>query len=414
MTMNLPICKCLAYTLPLLFLHAACSPEDITTKDEWPGYDSNDITFATPTIIMDNVTTRATLMNSITHNTVFGVLGYCVPYQLESEQPNYRGGTSDWLVKKSLSHADVMYKEPIFYDGAKCVYSENGTAFNEPKHWYTSDETKVTNTDLFQYTFIAYHPYNHSETSGHGFSITPADQKTRGIPKLTYTMPYPASTDITTKLDTEDAQDVMIATVSDHAPTQGAVQLNFRHLLTGLRLQINNYNPTVADDPNANAVTVHSLSIDGNFYRIGNVDFTPADPTLTVTDDKYTGTFPFIKREGQPLTVSPNSAAVVGVSDSKPQGTTLLLLPKLNAKAEGSTSAVPYLGTDKNIHITYSYHGQAERTKTIRNFSLGRIPEQGTCYTINLNFIGDQLLLMFTADDIEYWENGSDNDIIIN
>lgn len=181
MTMNLPICKCLAYTLPLLFLHAACSPEDITTKDEWPGYDSNDITFATPTIIMDNVTTRATLMNSITHNTVFGVLGYCVPYQLESEQPNYRGGTSDWLVKKSLSHADVMYKEPIFYDGAKCVYSENGTAFNEPKHWYTSDETKVTNTDLFQYTFIAYHPYNHSETSGHGFSITPADQKTREI-----------------------------------------------------------------------------------------------------------------------------------------------------------------------------------------------------------------------------------------
>ncbi|WP_294634091.1 fimbrillin family protein [uncultured Bacteroides sp.] len=412
--MNIRIYKCLAYTLPLLFLHTACLPENIGEKKEWSEYSHNDITFASPTIMMNTPETRATLMNNITQNTVFGVLGYCVPYQLESDIDNYQGGTSDWLVKKSLSHADVMYKEPIFYDGAKCVYSKDGITFNEPKHWYTSDEAKVTNTDLFQYTFIAYHPYNNSEAAGSGFSMTPADEKTRGIPNLTYTMPYPASTDIRTELNTEDAQDVMIAAVFDHVPTQGAIQLDFRHLLTGLRLQINNYNPTVANNPNANTVTIRSLSIDGNFYRVGNVDFTPADPTLTVTDDKYSGTFPFIKNDGQPLSISPNSAAIVGVSESKPQGTTLLLLPKLDAQADGSTSAVPYLGTNKNIHITYSYHGQAEQTKTISNFSLGRIPEQGTCYTINLNFIGDQLLLMFTADDIEYWENGSDNDIIIN
>ena len=129
----------------------------------------------------------------------------------------------------------------------------------------------------------------------------------------------------------------------------------------------------------------------------------------------YSGTFHFIKEtDTADFTVAPNSAAIVGATPDNSQGTTLLLLPKLDAQAGGATSAVPYLGTDKSITITYSYSGQPQKTAQIKNFSLGRIPEQGTCYTINLNFIGNQLLLMFTADDIEYWENGSDNDIIIN
>lgn len=408
--MNLRICKYLVYSLPLLFLHAACSSEDAATEGEWPGYGNNDITFAAPAIAMDALTTRATLMNSITQNTIFGVLGYCVPYQLEQDVYNWQGGTSEWLTKKNLVHADIMYCEPIFYDGSKCVYSQNGVDFNRPKEWYSRQTAGgATNTDRFLYSFIAYHPFSP------GFTVSPASAGTRGIPKLTYTMPYAEGDNVNTELDPEEAKDVMIAAVFDHAPTQGAVQLEFRHLLTGLRLQINNYNQPMAGDPNANAVTIHSLSMNGHFYRVGEVDFTPADPTLTVTDKMYSGTFHFIKEGGaNELTVSPNSAAIVGTTPDNQQGTTLLLLPKLDAQAGSATSAVPYLGTDKNITITYSYSGQAKKTAQITNFSLGRVPEQGTCYTINLNFIGNQLLLMFTADDIEYWENGSDNNIIIN
>lgn len=408
--MNLRIYKYLAYSLPILFLHAACSSED-NIGNERDRFGSNDIVFAAPAITMDVPVTRATLMNSITENTVFGVLGYCVPYQLNSEtNRDWRGGASEWLTKKNLVSADVMYCEPIFYDGSKCVYSADGSKFNSPKEWYTAQTAGgVDNTDQFLYSFIAYHPYSS------GFAVAPGNDSTRGIPKLTYTMPYAAGNDVNAELDSELAKDVMIAAVFDHAPTQGAVQLEFKHLLTGLRLQINNYNQPVNNEPNTNAVIIHSLSINGHFYRVGEVDFAPADPTLAVTDEMYSGTFHFIKEtDTDDFTVAPNSAAIVGATPDNPQGNTLLLLPKLDAQAGGATSAVPYLGTDKNITITYSYSGQPRKTAQIRNFSLGRIPEQGTCYTINLNFIGNQLLLMFTADDIEYWENGSDNDIIIN
>lgn len=406
--MNLHTYKYLIYTLPLFLLQTSCSPDDNTADNGQTVYGIHDITFAAPTIEMDTPLQRATLMNSITKNTVFGVLGYCVPHQLSGTAFDWQGGFSEWLTKRSLVSADVMYCEPIFYDGNKCVYSSDGSTFNRPKKWYTPQEADGADTDRFLYSFIAYHPYSP------GFSVSPDNAAALGIPKLTYTMPYPAGNDTPGELDQEAAKDVMIASTFDHAPTQGAVHLNFKHLLTGLRLQINNYNPPVAGDPDAHTVTIHSLSISGHFYRVGEVDFTPADPTLTVTDETYSGTFRFIREDAPvPFTVAPNSAALVGATETDEQGTTLLLLPKLDAQA-GATTAVPYLGTEKNITITYSYHGEAQRTGRIENFSLGRIPEPGTCYTINLNFIGDQLLLMFTADDIEYWENGSDNDIIIN
>lgn len=404
------MCKYLSFLLSALLL-SACS----TTDDPRPAVDYGDeaISFGTPRVMLDGPRTRATLMNAVTPNTVFGVLGYCVPYQLGSDVSDYRGGNSDWLTKKSLAHADVMYREPLFYDGTKCVYSSDGVRFNEPKRWYVPETAGDVETGRFLYSFVAYHPYG-TLAQGGGFTVWPADDKTRGIPRLTYTMPYAAGGDMDRNtLDPEASADAMIATCFDHSASQGAVQLEFQHLLTGLRLQINNYNAVDESDPRANTVTIHSLTLKGNFYRTAEVDFSPADPVMTVGDETFSGTFRFIGDGGEER-FAPNSARVVGSTPDNEQGTVLLLLPKFDATADGATSAVPYLGTQKTITVEYSYEGGERVTKEIRNFSLGRIPEQGTCYTINLNFIGDQLLLMFTADAIEYWEEGSDNVIIIN
>jgi len=403
--------KSLSYMLSALLL-AACSSIDDPTEGIVPDYDSDAIRFGVPTIAMDGHSTRATLMNTVAPHTVFGVSGYCVPYQLTEDTPDWQGGNSDWLTKKSLVHADVMYREPVFYDGVKCVYSSDGTHFNRPKHWYTPQETGLANTGRFLYSFVAYHPYR-TLAEGGGFSVTPTDETTRGIPKLTYTMPYRAGGNRSDALDADASEDAMIALCLDHSATQGAVPFEFRHLLTGLRLQINNYNAEDATDPRARTVTIHSLSIEGDFYRKAEIDFSPADPVMSVTDDTFSGKFIFIGA-GDEQQFAPNSARIVGATNDNPQGTVLLLLPNPDARAADATSSVPYLGTNKTIEIEYAYEGQSRVKRRIENFSLGRIPERGTCYTINLNFIGDQLLLMFTADAIEYWEGGSDNEIIIN
>lgn len=401
--------KYLSFLLPALLLTACSAADDPTPSVE---YGADVISFGAPRMTMDAHGTRAALMNAVTPNTVFGVLGYCVPYQLGSDVPDYRGGNSDWLTKKALSHADVMYREPLFYDGVKCVYSSDGVQFNRPKRWYTPDRAGGVETGRFLYSFVAYHPFG-TLAQGGGFSVAPADDVTRGIPKLGYTMPYAAGGDLDgTMLDPDASADAMIATCFDHSASQGAVQFEFRHLLTGLRLQINNYN-AVQEGSDANTVTIHSLTLKGSFYRTAEIDFSPADPVMTVGNETFSGTFRFIGDGGEER-FAPNSARVVGSTPDNEQGTVLLLLPKFDASADGATSAVPYLGTQKTITVEYSYEGGERVTKEIRNFSLGRIPEQGTCYTINLNFIGDQLLLMFTADAIEYWEEGSDNVIIIN
>lgn len=402
--------KYLSFLLSAL-LFCACSATDDPTPSGTYGDDV--VAFGTPRITVEGTRTRAALMNAVAPNTVFGVLGYCIPYQLGTDTPDYRGGNSDWLTKKALSHADVMYREPLFYDGVKCVYSSDGVRFNEPKRWYVRERAGGVETGRFLYSFVAYHPFG-ALARGGGFSVSPADDRTRGVPKLSYTMPYAAGGDMDNDtLDPEASQDAMIATCFDHSASQGAVQFEFHHLLTGLRLQINNYNALNRDDPRANTVTIHSLSIKGNFYRTAEVDFSPADPVMSVGDQTFSGVFRFIGPDGEER-FAPQSARVVGATPDDPQGTALLLLPKFDATADGATSAIPYLGTQKTITVEYSYEGGERVTKEIRNFSLGRMPEQGTCYTINLNFIGDQLLLMFTADAIEYWEEGSNNVIIIN
>lgn len=173
--------------------------------------------------------------------------------------------------------------------------------------------------------------------------------------------------------------------------------MQFHHIMSGFSVQLNNYNE--------NPVTVKSVTLDGGFYRTETVDFSTPDPTLTVGKEQYWGTFEFIRNGDEHI--SGRSSLKAGATPEKPDGTIVLLLPNLSA-SEGN-----YLGTDKNITVEYEYEGTT-KTASVSNFNLGRIPQPGLNYRLNINFIGDQLLLMFTADEVEYWEEGSDNKIIIN
>lgn len=396
------------------FAIPACSSEN-DGSDLIPEYGSDVIRFAVPTIALGapEVRTRSTLLNAVTQNTTFGVFGYCVPYSVSSDQPNWLDGITEWAGKKEYSHADVMYNQPVFYDGDKCVYRGHETDPDLPKHWYTRrDYNGNINFEQFKYTFIAYHPFDQEKG---GFSVTPVNANARGVPKLTYTMPYTAGGNHSRELAIDDVKDVMWAMKTDHMCGLGAVRLEFQHVMTGLRLQINNYNLADPNDANARKVTVQSIALEGDFYHSATIDFAPAMPEMTVSNERYAGTFYFLKATDSPLEIPANEIRVVGSTPENPDGTVILLLPNAAATASGATDAVPYLGENKTITITYKYEGDATpTTKHIRNFSLGRIPESGICYTLNLNFIGDQLLLMFTADSIEYWEPGSNNDIIIN
>ena len=72
------------------------------------------------------------------------------------------------------------------------------------------------------------------------------------------------------------------------------------------------------------------------------------------------------------------------------------------------------LGSDKEIKIVYSIGDGPERTFTYGpNFTLNYIPKPNTLHTAHFNFVGDEFVVMFQADE-NNWQNGSDNNVTIN
>ena len=360
------------------------------------------ISFAIPEVVTPNdgkPVSRATLINSkLPLDSEFGVMGYCVPLKGGTNAQEPSSGSSDWESKKILSTPDVLNRASLRVDEYGCYYSND----TPPGRWYTDQSFSGVSAAGFKYTFIAYHPFE-----GRFAIDTPSSG---GAPKFTYTVVYGSRDENGNKgngtsnnrIDREPELtiDAMYAQVKDHVRASGAVDLQFHHIMSGFSVQLNNYNET--------DVTVKEVTLDGGFYKTETVDFSTPDPTLTVGDAKYWGTFEFIRNGDAGVTIPGGSSLKAGATTEKPDGTIVLLLPNLSA-SEGN-----YLGTDKNITVKYeNVNGDSKEVK-VENFNLGRIPQPGLNYRLNINFKGDQLLLMFTADEVEYWEEGSDNKIIIN
>lgn len=372
------------------------------------------ITFSRPLVIDADDASRANLINShLPEGESFGVMGYCIPRRVNDtslDEPT--SGSSVWEVKKSLVRPDVLDRAELQVEGNGCFYTS--TDDKKVGLWYTNTMLGESGAGIdpsaFRYTFVAYYPYNGR------FEVSSEKGNDLGAPRLKYTVVYGSNTDphnngygsSTDRIERHPdvTTDAMYAITADHVRASGAVDLRFRHIMSGISVQLNNYSET-------GDVTVNSVTLDGGFYREATIDFAPSDPQTTVGSDLYYGTFQFLVATGDganrtvsPLTVPAQSAKTAGATDAKPTGTVVLLLPNITG------GPGKYLGTDKHITVKYTYNG-TEYEKTV-DFDLGRVPQAGTNYRLNINFLGDQILLMLTANGIEYWQEGSDNDIIIN
>lgn len=373
-------------TLRSIFYVSLCALLAACTDAGEPVDAGEPIEFGRPAVELGAATAgRAQLLEELPEGEVFGVSAYCVPLDAEGK-PDYPAGSLLWADKKARSVADVMSSQPIKWDGAKCVYRDAADNYYEPARWYTRTRTGDTSPLDFTYTFLAWHPLD-------GGYFTPVDPDAAGAPRLVFTMPHAGSGDIGTELDSSPVRDAMVAMTVNHTRSLGSVPLTFRHLLCGIRFQINNFNTS-------SALTVHSLSMSGRFFRTALIDFAPDLPVLTVNPvDTYAGRFTFI---GDDTATEPNSATVTPL--------TVLLLPNLDGSDEQA-----YLGADKTVTVSYTFQGVTE-SRTISPFTIGRKPVAGTVYTVNLNFVGRQLTVSFTDPSNETWEGtpGYSGDNVIN
>ena len=372
------------YIFPaLLLLCSACQQE------EWPQPDaasSDVIRFAAPAVTVEK-STRSTFYDTFPTGGTFGVIGYCVPYLRGSDTDrDWASGSSVWGNKRGNAFPDVFYKQAVTYDGTACTYDYDN---NGPRKWYnTTDNPEATASDDYRYTFFAYYPQDH-------FTVeSPASASERGVPKLTFTMPFSADGDVDDELDDTQTPDAMIAVVYNHLRTTGNVGFNFSHIMTGLGFAVNNYNYGGDDE----TVTVRKVTLSGNFTRSITVDFSKNtnEDGFYAYNGTYSGTY-VIYNDAQGLEVVPNSSV-------SPIGDKHLLL--LSNATDGT-----YFGTDVKVHVEYTYQGK-KKTATAER-PAGFQPRLGVRYTAQLNFVGETFALNFIAENNDFWEDGGDSDISI-
>lgn len=379
------------YILPaLLLLCAACQQE------EWaqPEADSHDAIRFVATAITVEELTRSTFHDAFPTGGTFGVLGYCVPYQRGSDtEMDWASGSANWGNKSGNAFPDVFFNQAVTYNGSACTYDYNNSG--GPRKWYnTTENQEAISPDNYRYTFFAYYPMD-------DFTVeSPTNATTRGVPKLTFTMPFAETGDVaTTTLDDEETSDAMVSVVYNHLRTTGNVRFNFSHIMTGLGFAVNNYNYGGDNE----TVTVKRVTLSGNFTRSITIDFsknTNEDGFYT-----YSGTYPgtyviydneiYNNEEG--FAIAPNSSVPL-IGDKH-----LLLL----SNATDGT----YFGKDVKVYVEYTYRGEAKNAFAERPTQFQ--PRAGVRYTAQLNFVGETFALNFIAAEDEFWEDGGDSDVSI-
>lgn len=356
----------LALTVLLLTL-SACNKEMINEQPELSG---QYITFGMPGIGVETGT-RAPV-DQFPDGSSFGVLGYCLAqYSPTNTVLNPASGSQTWNNKKQFCRPEVFYNQKIIYDKGVCTYSPL-------KNWYASTD--------YNYSFFAYYPYG----EGKGFTLN-TGATNLGAPKVKFSIPF-SGTNVDTPLDETQVPDAMIAQEIDVARNTGQVQLNFLHILTGLNFQINNYNATESGTP-GKSVTVHSLKLQGTFYKSIEINF---DSGYTFPDETFSGTYTILDKD----------VTIGGLESVSSIGNKTLLLVS-NLTQTGVEDG--YLG-DVELVIEYTFGDGIRTFKTFtrpENF----LPAGGTIYTAQLNFIGDSFVLNFVVDNNQEWETGSDSNI---
>lgn len=368
---------------------------------------NNYIQFSTPVITVETGS-RSVTQDKFDSEQSFGVLGYCVPYMVGTTTPQYTAGSSLWLVKYGQCPPDVFYNEKVTVKEGYCTYGN-------PKQWYRDGNdvngNQITGTDNYRYTFFGYYPYCDLTSSDQFFSIdAPISKTEKGAPKFTFTMPQSGTTE-DADLDHGITPDAMFGVLYNRTKSQGSLPFTFSHMLTALGFEVNNFSDYVLE--------VNRVTLSGKFFKKIVLDFSQTGTlSYSFPDEYYIGTYTLFDQEdneNQPLILNPPA-------DGEDR-TTSGLLPK-NEKGIGEhimliSGKEPYFGpaigdvstNPEIVHvgIDYTFNNIPGTFESARPTTF--IPQPGTKYTAQLNFVGNAFVLQFVVSDNEQWEDGkSDND----
>ena len=330
---------------------------------------------------------RSTLLNALPEGAQTRVYGYCVPLSV-SLNDDPASATLPWEQKANYSVPDVFpgsnTSEGNIAGTTLTVNNGRLKYDGTPKPWLTGSNL---NADAANYTFISHYPASGAFTySRHAVA---ANSRT-GAPRFTFSMPAAAATDHTA------IPDAMVAAKFDHQKSDGQVHFTYRHILTALRFQINNYS--------AEELTLTSIRLEGDFFNSAAFTFNTGEIVQTTAATTFHGNWDLSPTGG--MTVASNSGRPLG-DDTR--GTSVMLLPDpaITPSAGNDTDC---LGSNKKLHVAYSI-GTTPYTQDL-DVKLLFKPAGGTSYALNLNFVGNEFVIFFQPTDL--WENGSDNGIVIN
>lgn len=316
----------------------------------------------------------------------FQVLGYLKSYLFTSSGIN--GNLDDssvatgWDTKEDVTPPSVFGGDVVNTDGVTVTYSGGYCSYDNLERWHSNANAR--------YSFYYYYPASGYFTTT--FGTVQGTSYVKGFPDLTFTMPFNGG-DGSTARDMEAVPDAMYGYSEDVVHGTGTVVPQFRHLLAGLNIQVNNYNTN--NDVVVTSVRVYS----SNFRRDCTLrsDFTTVHGSETFGGSfEFAGggavTVPKVEQETEEAGMQGNSEKVGG---------TLLLVPYTSAGGV-------YFGDDTQVEVTYTFGGG---TKTERNpLSFGLTINPGTIYTLQLNFVGSDLVLDFIVDNNNQWQDGNEGD----
>ena len=380
--------------LLLAGLAAACQKE--TVAPAGAGYSTEAILFTTPYTVSKSAAMRD---GDFIEGDKVGVLGYSkVTYTANGVEVD--ASTSLWDAKKEWAKPEVFYNQELTYKGNGVLsYNYSGdNAVGTLRRWYNEPD--------YTYAFFAYYPYAEvsynrrykvyrGEIEGGKGTVTLSGEDETGDPTFTYTMPHEGG-DMDVSLNLDVVPDVMLAYTVNHRHSDGAVSLNFRHMLCAFEFEVNNYNTY--------PVTINSLQFSGeDFYKSFTItgqeqDYTPND------GERYSGYFNLLPNgaitceaadtDENGVVIAPSNTKITVSRDSE-DPVDLLFIPDADGKI-----------TERECTVTVETSKEDVRQQNIKE---GMSFEPGTRSIFSINIIGNNFVIQVRT--LDNWSDGGDSNI---
>lgn len=346
-----------------IFLTFMSCQKNMHTPDK-PYSEGGLISFST------HVETKAPIIRDL-YGKHFGVYGY-----------NFSNLTN-WGTAKTTATPNVFYQLDVTCntDGA-CKYSvDSDSDINGLEQWELNK----------RYAFFAYYPYNKTN------NYTQSGNTVIDDPYIEYTLPISNNSSV----DPDYLLDVMTAKSTDYLATQGTiVRFNFYHRLFCIDLEGQNFNtnPVNISDLSMTISGIHYDKVrvymdrDRTVYD-ENLKQNISQPSIPTKSNNWAVTskvtFPIIGENGMDLYIADD---IVSLSGDK----NIVLIPQ-DSSLDGATGLT--------IEVKFKKDGAQNFTTRQSTFNINF--EEGHKYTLTLNFIGDDVILV--ATEAATWDSANVN-----